>query len=619
MLLCRVLIGDIAQGYRDCEPPLKSDGITRVETLVDDTNNPTIFVSTRDYCALPFYYIWFKERKYHCWAKGCSSRLEYIATNGTYVCSSCCKDSDYIWHCPNTYKDKYITHPHSFGFELCDNCVRLNKNSYWHSRWETIHVVRTLNQHPECWICDSAMKYVLVGSKQLNNGASPVHCDNSACEKNQTICHGYIWHCNCANDENSVHSDGFNLCPDCGFDCKSNGNNNSDENNNDNYDGGDKADEKHNDHDNLGYIRPGTPIPQLPPAATLKPVSPPFLALAPPVVPPTASTGTSRSTPHGANGVGWRTITANTAKTNTTNNVNSANSMGDDNVLPIIHTPVSLNFGQTPPFKWPTSSDRNNDNLKQDSTNLANKTNVINPTSKSVKQNVNFNNSNNSNNFTNNNNNNNRNTITQSQTKQANNKQCFAKMKFQSLKSIPPPLKIDNTKIIPTHCPIMTDSEFTVQETNYDDNDKRHRLYGDGEKLYNLIYYKNDYSGGEYFIQEILSSLYSGCNVSKLLTNIDESTLRCYLGTIYYRYYENYVQSQVEFERAIKLDDKNDLAYYEYGVMLFECDRYIESLKKHKRALELKPNVIAYKMDYNYVSGLIDDLNGARCGRFNYH
>ena len=61
MLACRVLIGDIAKGKRNCDPPLKSDGNTRVETLVNHINNPTIFVATRDYVALPCYYIWFGE------------------------------------------------------------------------------------------------------------------------------------------------------------------------------------------------------------------------------------------------------------------------------------------------------------------------------------------------------------------------------------------------------------------------------------------------------------------------------------------------------------------------------------------------------------------------------
>ena len=61
MVACRVLIGDVAQGKKNSDPPLKSDGHTRVETLVDDTNNPKIFVATRDYVALPVYYIWFNK------------------------------------------------------------------------------------------------------------------------------------------------------------------------------------------------------------------------------------------------------------------------------------------------------------------------------------------------------------------------------------------------------------------------------------------------------------------------------------------------------------------------------------------------------------------------------
>lgn len=62
MLLCRVLIGDTAKGSARCKPPLKSDGITQVETLVDNIDNPRIFVSTRDYVALPVYYIWYTKR-----------------------------------------------------------------------------------------------------------------------------------------------------------------------------------------------------------------------------------------------------------------------------------------------------------------------------------------------------------------------------------------------------------------------------------------------------------------------------------------------------------------------------------------------------------------------------
>ena len=61
MLLCRVLIGTKAKGSQNCEAPLQSDGVTRVETLVNDVNDPTIFVSTRDDRALPIYYIWFKQ------------------------------------------------------------------------------------------------------------------------------------------------------------------------------------------------------------------------------------------------------------------------------------------------------------------------------------------------------------------------------------------------------------------------------------------------------------------------------------------------------------------------------------------------------------------------------
>ena len=62
MLACRVIIGETSLGSPNCLPPLKSDGQTRVETLVNDVSDPTIFVSTRDYYALPVYYIWFDRK-----------------------------------------------------------------------------------------------------------------------------------------------------------------------------------------------------------------------------------------------------------------------------------------------------------------------------------------------------------------------------------------------------------------------------------------------------------------------------------------------------------------------------------------------------------------------------
>ena len=226
MLLCRVLIGDIAVGKRDCGPPLKSDGITRVETLVDNTINPTIFVSTRDYCALPVYYIWFGIRRpkptiiHKCWARGCSSRLKFIQSNDKYICNCCCKDSGYVWHCPNTCNEDSDTdsnlHPHSLGFNLCEDCIDLDSNSYWHSRLKTYNAVRLrkFDQHPKCWFCHTAMNYVLVGSTQLYNGFASVFCDNK--DKCGKQCIGYVWHC--PNDENIHHPEGFDLCPDCAVD-----------------------------------------------------------------------------------------------------------------------------------------------------------------------------------------------------------------------------------------------------------------------------------------------------------------------------------------------------------------------------------------------------------------
>eukprot|EP01084_Bolivina_argentea_P071328 129710_1 len=62
MLICKTLIGDCVQGYNDMKQItlIKADGYTRYDSIVDDINNPHIFVINKDYHSIPTYLITFK-------------------------------------------------------------------------------------------------------------------------------------------------------------------------------------------------------------------------------------------------------------------------------------------------------------------------------------------------------------------------------------------------------------------------------------------------------------------------------------------------------------------------------------------------------------------------------
>ena len=64
VLYCRVITGDYTKGAQNMDEKhlYKSDGITQYDSLVDDINNPTIFVINRDYHALPTHIIVFKDK-----------------------------------------------------------------------------------------------------------------------------------------------------------------------------------------------------------------------------------------------------------------------------------------------------------------------------------------------------------------------------------------------------------------------------------------------------------------------------------------------------------------------------------------------------------------------------
>ena len=127
-----------------------------------------------------------------------------------------------------------------------------------------------------------------------------------------------------------------------------------------------------------------------------------------------------------------------------------------------------------------------------------------------------------------------------------------------------------------------------------DDLDERHEFFHDDDSnIYDLIYYDEDYDECEDYINDWLD------DEELPLTNVQESTLRCYLGSIYSRRDEAFYYAKEEFEKAIKLDNKNDLAYYEYGTMLYELKQYTNGLKNYEMAYKLKPDVKEYENDYN--------------------
>jgi len=63
MFFCDVLLGDYCQGAANLlTPPLKSDNQTQYDTLVNDMQNPSIFVVCKDHMAIPRYLIKFAQK-----------------------------------------------------------------------------------------------------------------------------------------------------------------------------------------------------------------------------------------------------------------------------------------------------------------------------------------------------------------------------------------------------------------------------------------------------------------------------------------------------------------------------------------------------------------------------
>ena len=61
MLVCKVIVGEYTLGYKAMDKSLlyKPDKKTQYDSLVNDMENPTIYVINRDYHAIPVYIILF--------------------------------------------------------------------------------------------------------------------------------------------------------------------------------------------------------------------------------------------------------------------------------------------------------------------------------------------------------------------------------------------------------------------------------------------------------------------------------------------------------------------------------------------------------------------------------
>lgn len=63
MLACKVIVGEYCKGHSTAtSAPYKEDGITQYETMVDDENDPKIYVVSKDYHAIPKYIIQFEKK-----------------------------------------------------------------------------------------------------------------------------------------------------------------------------------------------------------------------------------------------------------------------------------------------------------------------------------------------------------------------------------------------------------------------------------------------------------------------------------------------------------------------------------------------------------------------------
>ena len=121
---------------------------------------------------------------------------------------------------------------------------------------------------------------------------------------------------------------------------------------------------------------------------------------------------------------------------------------------------------------------------------------------------------------------------------------------------------------------------FEVEGLDEDDIDQHQQA-----NVYHLIYCDADYSV-EDCIDSWLDDDYD------TLTKEKKSTLRCYLGSIYYRRDGAYFFAKIEFEEAIELDNNNALAYYEYATMLYELGDYKYAARYYRIACYL------YKFSY---------------------
>ena len=122
--------------------------------------------------------------------------IDNIYAGNGVTCDSCdkCINSGSVWHCSNENQSTDAAHPE--GFDLCDECLKLGKNKYWHANCRCYSYHQQYRYHPLCQRCRKKMIFAY-------NSFKDARCNG--CNKNVS---GWTWCCR----KESQHS---NFCWNC--------------------------------------------------------------------------------------------------------------------------------------------------------------------------------------------------------------------------------------------------------------------------------------------------------------------------------------------------------------------------------------------------------------------
>ena len=128
---------------------------------------------------------------------------------------------------------------------------------------------------------------------------------------------------------------------------------------------------------------------------------------------------------------------------------------------------------------------------------------------------------------------------------------------------------------------------------DYEQLDERHQFYAlNSDNLYDLLYKDEFYDYCHDCVLDWLTDVGHGV----CLTTREESTLRCYLGSIYSRTKQCFVDARKEFRESIRLDNTNALTYNEYAKLLESLGECENALLNYQLACIKKPHVQRYKI-----------------------